>query len=223
MSRTRLKYSIRRLAGAGKEGPIYEPAFPSFLSHSIYAWLGLRPVLGQHTSAEHAALVRLAAGRSQLVEIGVAEGVSAMALRDGMRAEATLTLVDPFHLSRVPLLNFTKRAARRALKHHRNGTVAWLEQFSHEAVGHWKAPIDLLLIDGDHGDAAVERDWNEWSRHVMAGGIVILHDARLFEGGWTTAQYGPVKLVDKLFRKAATPGWFIAEEIHSLVVIQRDL
>jgi predicted O-methyltransferase YrrM len=178
--------------------------------------------LGQHTLAEHAALVRLAAGRSRLVEIGVAEGVSAVALREGMSARAILTLVDPFHLSRTPLLNFEKRVARRAVNHSSNGAVLWIEKFSHEAVRNWKGPIDLLLIDGDHAGTAVERDWNEWSRFVVPGGIAILHDARIFEGGWTTPEYGPVKLVDKLFRNSVVRGWFIAEEIHSMVIVQRN-
>jgi predicted O-methyltransferase YrrM len=178
--------------------------------------------VGQHTSAEHAAFVRLAAGRSRLVEIGVAEGVSATALRKGMSAQATLTLVDPFHLSRIRLLNFSKQVARRAVNHSSNGAVAWIEKFSHEAVRNWKDPIDLLLMDGNHAHAAVERDWSEWSRFVVAGGIAIFHDARIFDGGWTTPEYGPVKLVDKLFRNAATPGWFIAEEIHSTVIVRRN-
>ena len=145
-----------------------------------------------------------------------------MALRDGMSAQATLTLVDPFHLSRIPLLNFEKRVARRAVNRSRNGAVLWIEKFSQEAVRNWKDPIDLLLIDGDHSDAAVERDWNEWNRFVVAGGIAIFHDARIFDGGWTTPEYGPVKLVDKLFRNAAR-SWFIVEEIHSMVVVQRNL
>ena len=204
----------------GRRAQLRDEVFP-FFRHSIYAWLGLRPVLGQHTSVEHAAFVRLAAGRSRLVGIGVAEGVSAMALREGMNAEATLSLVDPFHLSRAPMLNFTKLAAGRTVNNHSNGTVAWIEKFSHEAARNWKDPIDLLVVDGDHAEAAVERDWNGWSGFVVAGGIAIFHDARLFDGGWTSPHYGPVKLVNKLFRSAGTPGWSIKEEIHSMVVVQR--
>ncbi len=217
-----LKYSTRSLATAANGELNYESRFSRFSSHAIYAWLGLRPAVGQHTSMEHATLVRLAAGHSRLVEIGVAEGVSAMALREGMNAEATLSLVDPFHLSRVRVLNFTKRVARRTVNSRRNGAVAWIEKFSHEAARNWTDPIDLLVIDGDHAEAAVERDWNDWSGFVLPGGTVIFHDARIFDGGWTTADYGPVKLVDKLFRGEGTSGWFITEEVHSLVVVQRN-
>ena len=63
----------------------------------MYAWLGLRPFLAQHTAAEHAALQRWALGRTTLAEIGVAEGVSALALREAMSPDGTLYLIDPFH------------------------------------------------------------------------------------------------------------------------------
>ena len=192
------------------------------LRHPAYAWLGLRPALAQHTASEHAAFVRWATGRRSLVEIGVAEGVSALALREGMAEDGTLYLIDPFHLSRTPVLNFTKRAARRAVETHRRGKVVWIEKFSQDAARTWNEPIDLLLIDGDHTEAAVERDWNDWSRFVEPGGVAIFHDARLFEGGWTTPDYGPVRLVNRLFRNGNHPGWRIAEEIHSVFVLQRS-
>jgi hypothetical protein len=63
-------------------------------------------------------------------------------------------------------------------------------------------PIDPLLIDGDHKEKKIfGKDWAEWSHFVVPGGIVIFHDARLFEGSWTTADCGQVKLVDDLFRR----------------------
>ena len=164
---------------------------------------------------------RWAAGRKTLVEIGVAEGVSAVALRQGMASDATLTLIDPFHLSRYPLLNFMKRVARRAVLDEMRGKVVWIEDYSERASPTWKESIDLLLIDGDHKEAAVERDWNEWNGFVRPGGVVLFHDARLFDGGWTNNEYGPVKLIDRIFRINKVPGWRIVEEIHSLVVVTK--
>ena len=162
------------------------------------------------------------AGHSRLVEIGVAEGVSAIALREGMNADATLWLVDPFHLSRVRALNFTRRVARRTVKSCGNGTVAWIEKFSQDAVASWKEPIDLPLIDGDHLEKSVLRDWQEGSRFIRAGGVAIFHDARVFAEGWCTPEYGPVKAVDHLFRSTSSGEWTIIEEIDSLVVVQRS-
>jgi predicted O-methyltransferase YrrM len=189
--------------------------------HPAYAWLGLRPVLAQHTAAEHESMQKWAAGRSTLVEIGVAEGVSALALRESMSEQGTLYLIDPYHLSRMPLFNFMKRAAHRAVESCRHGRVVWIEKFSHEAVKTWKEQIDLILIDGDHSEKGVEQDWNDWSPFIRPGGVAVFHDARLFEGGWTTSDYGPVKLVNRLFRDGRSPDWAIVEEIHSLLVVER--
>jgi len=192
------------------------------MRHPVFAWLGLRPVLAQHTASEHDCFQRWAKGRKSLVEIGVAEGVSALALREVMAEDGTLYLVDPFHLSRYPALNFMKRTAQRIVDTHRTGKVVWLEKFSQDAVRTWKRPIDLLFIDGDHAEAAVERDWNDWSKFVVPGGVAIFHDACLFEGGWTRPDYGPVKFINRFFRNGNVPEWKIVEEIHSLLVVERN-
>jgi len=216
-----LKYAVLNLPIESGTESNYGNKSAHWLRHPVCAWLGLRPVIAQHTAAEHAALRRWAADRTRLVEIGVAEGVSALALREAMSENGTLHLVDPFHQSRVPALNFMKRAARRAVNSNPRGQVVWIEKFSHDAARTWKSPIDLILIDGDHAEAAVERDWNDWSGFVRPGGVAIFHDACLFDGGWTSPEYGPVKLVNRLFRNGSVPEWKIAEEIHSLLVVER--
>jgi len=216
-----LKYAVLNLPRESDAVEDYGSKLISRLRHPVYAWLGLRPALAQHTAGEHAALRRWAKDRSMLVEIGVAEGVSALALRETMSADGRLCLIDPFHLSRFSALNFMKRAAHRAVEGCSRGKAVWIEKFSYDAVHEWTAPIDLLVIDGDHSDAGVERDWNDWSRFVKPGGVVIFHDACIFSGGWTRPDYGPVKLVNRLFRTGVTPGWSIAEEVHSLLAIER--
>jgi predicted O-methyltransferase YrrM len=212
-----VKYALRDESDSSG----YRQKFVPLIRHPVCAWAGLRPALGQHTSSEHAALKRWAAGRSTLVEIGVAEGVSARALREGMGSDARLHLIDPFHLSRVPKLNFMQRVARRAVRGCDRGKVIWIQKFSHEAVVGWNQLIDLLFIDGDHAEQAVERDWRDWSRFVGPGGVALFHDACLFGGGWTTPEYGPVKFANRLFRSGKTVGWRIAEELDSLLVLER--
>lgn len=215
-----MNYALLNLPCESDAARNYGSVVPQ-LNHSVYGWLGLRPALAQHTAAEHAALKRWAAVRMNLVEIGVAEGVSAMAMREVMAEGGTLSLIDPFHLSRVPALNFVKRVAHRAVGSCRRGTVRWIEEFSFDAVRAWNSPIDLLVIDGDHSENGVQRDWDDWSRFIAPGGVVIFHDAHIFEGGWTSPAYGPVKLVNNLFRDQKLPGWRIAEETDSLVAIER--
>jgi hypothetical protein len=94
----------------------------------------LAPGTGATTAAEHDALRRWATGRSTLVEIGVAEGVSALAVRETMAADGTLHLIDPFHLSRFSALNFMKRTAHGAEETSSRGKVVCIEEFSHDAV-----------------------------------------------------------------------------------------
>jgi predicted O-methyltransferase YrrM len=191
------------------------------LEHPFFAWAGVRGPRAQHTMAEHDAMERFARGCRSVVEIGVAEGASAVALRTAMDPAGTLYLVDPFHLSRVRMLNFLRRAAQRAVSRNGGAQTVWIEEFSHEAVRQWSRPIDLLLIDGDHREKAVEQDWNDWSPHVIEAGVVVFHDARMFENGWTSPDYGPVRFVDRMFRSNASSPWTILHEVDSLVVVRK--
>jgi hypothetical protein len=194
---------------------------PPLLRHSIFAWLGIRPVCGQHTPGEHEVLKKWATGKSSLVEIGVAEGGSATDLRVAMSASGTLWLIDPFHLSRMPAINATKRAAHRVVEKCRNGTVVWIEKFSFDAVIGWQHKIDFLFLDGDHSEEGIQRDWDDWHPFITPGGVVAFHDAAIFPRGWTRPDWGPVRLVDRLFRTQILGEWRIVEEVDSLVVVQR--
>src|SRR5215469_6394030 len=198
-----------------------DPRHSHSLRHPFFAWAGLRPPIAQHTAAEHQALEKHAQGTRSAVEIGVAEGASAVALRQAMDPKGTLYLVDPFHLSRVRPLNFLRRAAKRAVNNGPGAKTVWIEKFSQDAVVSWKTPIDFLLIDGDHREEAVERDWDDWQRYVVEDGIVSFHDARLFPAGWTTPDYGPVRFIDRFFREKPTGLWEIIEEVDSLVFVRR--
>jgi Methyltransferase domain len=197
-------------------------AIPRALQHPFFSWAGLRPILAQHTSAEHQALQKHVGGRKQVVEIGVAEGASAIALRDGMDPAGNLYLIDPYHLSRVRPLNFLRRAAKRAVSVQARPAIHWIESFSQEAAKAWKAPIDFLLIDGDHAEDAVQKDWEDWHPHVVDDGIVAFHDARLFPSGWTSPVYGPVKFINRFFRDSSPPGWAIIDEVDSLVILRKS-
>jgi len=198
------------------------PATPRFLQHPFFAWAGLRPPIAQHTLAEHEALMRYSRNAQCVVEIGVAEGASAVGLREAMNPQGTLNLVDPYHLSRIPALNFLERAAHRVVNSTGAARTVWIEAFSQDAVREWKQAIDFLLIDGDHREEAVERDWQDWSPFVAENGVVAFHDARLFPSGWSTPDYGPVRFVDRVFRQGTGAGpWRIVDEVDSLVFVSR--
>ena len=201
--------------------PVRVPERLKKLSHPLFAWARLRPIFAQHTSLEHDALQRSASGCHCVVEIGVAEGASALALREVMASDGALYLIDPFHLSRFRWINAQRRAAKTAVARCPTAKVHWIEQFSFDAVKSWNRPIDFLFIDGDHEEKSVIRDWNEWSPFVRPGGRVAFHDARIFENGWPTKNDGPVQAVQSLFRDQTLPGWRIIDEVHSLVIVER--
>jgi len=44
---------------------------------------------------------------------------------------------------------------------------------------HWRTPLGMVFIDGGHSDAAAIADYRTWAAHVVAGGVLAIHD--LFE------------------------------------------
>ena len=103
----------------------------------------------------------------------------------------------------------------------RNATVCYLRDYSFNVIKNWRLQIDFLFIDGDHSYNACLKDWQEWSVFVKKGGILAFHDARTFLGGWTQPDWGPVKVVNELFREKAERGWRLIDEVDSLVVLER--
>jgi predicted O-methyltransferase YrrM len=40
----------------------------------------------------------------------------------------------------------------------------------------WEIPLGLLFIDGGHSMDAAKNDFNSWSKHIVPGGILAIHD-----------------------------------------------
>jgi MMP 1-O-methyltransferase len=41
---------------------------------------------------------------------------------------------------------------------------------------HWATPLSLLFIDGGHGVQPARDDYAGWPRHLMPGGLLLIHD-----------------------------------------------
>jgi predicted O-methyltransferase YrrM len=198
-----------------------EPDIPRFLGHPLFQLMGFRGAIAQHTPAEEALLQKYARDRKSIVEIGVAEGASAVALRHVADPVGTLYLIDPYPSGRMPGLNFTKLVAHRYVSSYPKAKVRWIEEFSFDASKTWDEPIDFLFLDGDHAYESCLQDWNEWSPFVISGGIAVFHDARIFPNGWTKADWGPVRVVNQIFRENSNPDWRIIDEVDSMVFLQK--
>jgi predicted O-methyltransferase YrrM len=192
--------------------------------------LGLIPPRTMHSPEDARVLLDAVSGACSVVEIGVYEGASALALLDALGPEAELHLIDPFgrHPDSLPggwgaSEWATRRVLARAVR--RRGAEAprahWHIARSEEVAAKWSGEVDAVFIDGDHSEAGCELDWSGWSRFVAVGGCVVFHDARADrEGG--RGLPGPTAVVVWHFRTdGGTPGWEIAAEADRAVAVRR--
>ena len=125
---------------------------PSTMGHFIRWAVGLARPETQTTEAERECLVRHAAGRKRLAEIGVWHGVTTRLLRQAMAQDGIICAVDPYTVGRLGF------STPQVIAHHnvnrcRIGHVHWLRATGVEAAKDplvTLAPIDFLFIDGDH-------------------------------------------------------------------------
>jgi predicted O-methyltransferase YrrM len=191
--------------------------------------LGLIPPRTMHSREDARVLLDAARGARRVVEIGVYEGASALALCEALGPEAELHLIDPFgqHSDALPGgWGASERATRRTVARAagrlgaRAPAVRWHVARSHEVAARWTGSVDLVFIDGDHSEAGCELDWRSWQGFVAPGGHVVFHDARAgLPGG--RGLPGPTAVVTRTFRAVATPGWEIAAEADRTVAVRR--
>jgi predicted O-methyltransferase YrrM len=192
--------------------------------------LGLIPPRTMHSVDDARVLLEAALGARCVVEIGVYEGSSALALCDTLGPDAELHLVDPFgsHPDALPngwgatewaTRHVVARAARR--RGSSAPSVHWHVCLSAELASGWEGGADVVFIDGDHSEAGCELDWSSWRSFVPEGGRVVFHDARADQPGGRGLP-GPTAVVKRHFRSdEATPGWEIAAEADRTVVVRR--
>jgi predicted O-methyltransferase YrrM len=91
---------------------------------------------------------------------------------------------------------------------------AGLEDVVVGVVGHsvpvarvWKTPLAFLFIDGGHAEDVALADYEHWTRHVMAGGTLAIHDVfeRPEDGGQAPFHVWQRAVADG-FRPTATTG-----------------
>jgi hypothetical protein len=191
---------------------------------------GLIPPRTMHSEDDARVLLEAARDAKRVVEIGVYEGSSAVALCQTLGPDAELHLVDPFgaHPDALPsgwgaTEWATRRVVARALRVRGPDapSVHWHVALSHELAARWEGEVDMVFIDGDHSEAGCELDWSAWHPFVAPGGRVVFHDARADRPGGRGLP-GPTAIVNRHFRSdEATSGWEIEAEADRTVVVRR--
>lgn len=110
-------------------------------------------------------------------------------------------LFDPF-TSRLDSLPFFRRTLFRAKL---EDTVIPIVAPSTRVARFWAIPLAFLFIDGGHSMKAALADYRLWSRHVMPGGIMAIHDVfpNPADGGRPPYEIYKLALMSGLFEELA--------------------
>ncbi len=133
-----------------------------------------------------------------VVEIGTWRGGSAVVIASAMSSlnfSSKLYTVDPFNLQRDAiskpyLLEHLKYLNINNIKENLNYCRKLFKRFnlankikiipkkSFEAQKKFKRKIGFLFIDGDHTDLAIDSDLRHWTKKLVFGGILCIHDCK---------------------------------------------
>jgi MMP 1-O-methyltransferase len=176
-------------------------------------------------------LALTAAGRDAgsvgpLLEVGSYCGKSAVYLGAAARAAATVLfsvdhhrgseenqagwehhdpeVVDPT-TGRMDTLPFFRRTIERAGL---EDAVVAVVGDSPAIAAHWRTPLGLVFVDGGHAFEVVLADYEAWSPHVAAGGLLVFHD--VFEdprdGGQAPFEVWKRAVASGIFTPVSTTG-----------------
>ena len=113
-------------------------------------------------------------------------------------------LVDPA-TGRMDTLPFFRRTIERAGL---EDVVVAVVGDSPAIAAHWRTPLGLVFVDGGHAFDVVLADYEAWSPHVAAGGVLVFHD--VFEdprdGGQAPFEVWKRAVASGMFTPVSTTG-----------------
>jgi len=113
-------------------------------------------------------------------------------------------LVDPA-TGRMDTLPFFRRTIERAGL---EDVVVAVVGDSPAIAAHWRTPLGLVFVDGGHALDVVLADYEAWSSHVAAGGVLVFHD--VFEdprdGGQAPFEVWKRAVASGMFTPVSTTG-----------------
>lgn len=158
------------------------------LAAAVAATTGFMPV--DEGEALHE--VALAARAGTWLEIGTYCGKSTLLLGDAARqVGASLVTVDHHHGSEENQPGWEwhdtslvdPRTGRLDTFPHFRPVLDSLTDVCSAVVGDtravarwWTSPLELLFLDGNHTEATAQHDFGAFARHVVSGGLLLVHD-----------------------------------------------
>lgn len=154
----------------------------------------------------------------EAVEIGCMDGFSTCHVLDF--SQLNLTSIDPFVPdSCAPHLIGNKERFLKNVEPWKD-RLTLIADYSWNAVVAWDKMLDFLFIDGDHNYMSVMRDYEQWTRVLKEGGILAMHDSRMFRPGGANFHPGPSMVARDLVYNRPDK-WEIVGEDFSLTVARK--
>ncbi len=186
----------------------------------IDGWLGHREAVFLYEAAQS-----IEGPDPLVVEIGTWLGKSAIVLGKALqgRKNAKVICIDPFNAegdrgsrrvyerTRRSMTQTLEEACLQNIKE--NGVaevVQLIKGYSHDVVSSWNQPINLLFIDGNHEYAAVRRDFDDWTKFLVRGGLLVMDDVYPSK----KIHPGPIRVVRESV--ANHPDWCAGVQVGTL-------
>lgn len=189
------------------------------LFHCISHLLGFDQAVTQTTLNEQNALLKYLKSAKQIVEIGVFEGYNTREFARYSPKDAIIYAIDPFFKGSLGF-SYGKIIAMNEWRRCKlSSKIVIVEGLSWDKYKSIPDNLDFLFIDGDHSFQGVQRDFELYKDKINLNGVIAFHDACLFDQGWTTNEWGPVRFVNEVVR--SNNEWKIVEETDSIVFIKK--
>lgn len=166
------------------------------------------------TESELACLERHARGRRLAVEIGTAQGASAVRIARALASGGRLFCVDPYSATN-PNARICLRELRRAGVVDR---VTFLRGTSVQMAGRLPRACDFFFVDGDHSYEGLKADWEIVLEHLAVGGVVCFHDTSV-PPQEPERTPGSVRFFEDVIRRHRNFKWL--ETCYTLNVLER--
>lgn len=206
------------------------------MSESLSEFISTNSIKGFLADEEGEALYRLAKSVASLgpcLEIGSYCGKSTVYIGSACRQAGNILFAVDHHRGSeehqpgeeyhdVDLLDDNRRGVNSLPLFQRTLRLAELENSvipivtdSRLLARHWTTPLAMVFVDGGHSHESAMHDCVEWSRHIVSGGVLAVHDIfpNPAEGG-----QGPYLG----FTEVASSGdWIVCDQVNSLGILKR--